>query len=188
MIQEEIVFNTCKEIYHSNAIKIGMCIHISALLVKYFQAKNIETKVHFVFLANPNTEEKMIKHNWISHNNKRYDITADKQLEGFKTPAIIFDEKVSKKYSNDVEIISLAKQPFDLSQEVPSDEKGHLEYNMLLQASKSEDSSFSHLLIDEYIKQQNENFQNSVKNLKVDSTILDVIKIIEKEAENFQAV
>ena len=186
MRKEEIVFNTCKEIYDANTIKVGMCLHVTALLVKYFQSKNIETKVHFVFLYNPNTKENSIRHNWISHNNKRCDITADKQLKGFKTQAIILDEKISKEYSNDVEIISLAKQPFDNSQEVPSDEKEYLEYSMLRQASESEDSSFSHVLIDEYIKQQNENFQHSIKNLKIDSTVLDVIEIIKKEVENFQ--
>jgi hypothetical protein len=184
MIEEEIVFNTCKEIYDSNTIRVGMCIHITALLVKYFQAKNIETKVHFVFLSNPNTKEKMIKHNWISHNNKRCDITADKQLEGFKTQVIILDEEISEKYSSDVEIISLAKKPFNHTR-VSSDEKEYLEYKMLLQALESEDSSFSNVLIDEYIKQQNENYQHSVKNLKVDSTVLDVIEIIKKEVENF---
>ncbi len=185
MTEEEIVFNTCKEIYESNTIKVGMCIHITALLVKYFQAKNIETKVHFVFLSNPNTKEKKIKHNWISHNNKKCDITANKQPEGFKTQAIILGEEISEKYSSDVEIISLAKLQFDRSQEAPSDEEEFLEYKMLLQASESEDSSFSNVLIDEYIKQQNESYQHSIKNLKFDSTVLDVIEIIKKEVENF---
>lgn len=184
MKKKDVVFNTCKEIYYSNTIKVGMCIHITALLVKYFQAKNIETKVHIVFLSNP--KEKMIKHNWISYNSEKCDITADKQLEGFTTQVIILDEIISKKYSNDVKIISLANKLFDHNQEVPSDEKGYLEYNMLLQASKSDDSSFSNLLIDEYIKQQSENYQYFIKNLNVDSTVLDVIEIIKKENENFK--
>lgn len=181
MTEEEIVFSTCNEIYSSNAIKTGMCLHITTILVKYFQAKSIETKPHLAVLFNSNTLLKAVPHNWISYSGKKCDITADKQLDGFKTQVIILDKIISDEY-NDAEIISFAQA--DLAPNL-EDIVGKLKSDMICEASKSEDLSFSHLLVDTYIEEQNDEFQSSIKALNLDSEVSDIIELISKEGKRF---